>query len=84
VSVVVEPGGELKTGCYVAAPVGNVLERPVGEILRSEEARRSALKMFRLDCPTCTCGYGITTVYTSPLRSARYLIRRVDPWNLLQ
>jgi MoaA/NifB/PqqE/SkfB family radical SAM enzyme len=47
--------GSVRSGCYVLPPLGNVLERDIGEILDDPAYRDRARAMLRLECPGCAC-----------------------------
>jgi MoaA/NifB/PqqE/SkfB family radical SAM enzyme len=49
--------GDVRTGCYVLPPVGNVLQQDIGKILDSDEYRKRCAAMLRRECPGCTCGF---------------------------
>lgn len=43
--------------CAVLPSVGNIKERSFNEIVSSREWKNYATKMFRKDCPGCSCNY---------------------------
>jgi MoaA/NifB/PqqE/SkfB family radical SAM enzyme len=47
--------GDVRSGCYVLPPLGNMLERDIGEILADPAYRARARSMLRLECPGCAC-----------------------------
>jgi MoaA/NifB/PqqE/SkfB family radical SAM enzyme len=54
--VFVISNGDVLTGCYPLAPVGNILRDKLKTILSSKEYRRQCEAMIRRECPGCTCG----------------------------
>ncbi len=56
----VSSSGDLRSGCLVFQPVGNVLQQSLAEILHSAAYRQSLKDMFDLKCSLCTCGYGFS------------------------
>ena len=76
VCLYVDSQGNVRTGCYAFPPVGNIFEKSLEQIIHSEEYMRLAKKMFRYECPNCTCGYGISATYHSPVKGIAYAINR--------
>jgi len=60
--------GDVYTGCYVFKPVGSILESDLQTILDSQAWLDSAKKMYKLNCPLCTCGFAGSARYKSPWR----------------
>lgn len=56
-SVYINQDGGLYSGCWVMDPIGNIKNKSIKEILNSEEYKKRIKKMFRRDCPQCTCGW---------------------------
>ena len=54
-TVYIGSDGEVRSGCYVLPPLGNVLERDIGDILASPAYQARARAMLRLECPGCAC-----------------------------
>ncbi|MES0489284.1 MAG: radical SAM protein [Leptospirales bacterium] len=73
----IDAHANVRTGCQIFDPVGNLLEQELDNILTSEKYRRSVEKMFHFDCPGCTCGYGISALINKPIRGASYYIKRL-------
>lgn len=62
--------GNVFPGCFAMAPIGNVRERPLTEIVDSHRHRQVAQDMFRMNCPHCPGGYA-WGVFTNPRALAR-------------
>jgi len=45
------------TGCWAMAPVGNLLDSTVEEIVDTNRFRKRIKNMVDLKCPGCTCGF---------------------------
>lgn len=41
--------------CDTAFPLGNIHERPLREILFTDEHKQACVRAFKLDCPNCHC-----------------------------
>ncbi len=54
-TIYIASDGSVRSGCYVLAPLGNVLDRDIADILDSRDYRRRAQAMLRLQCPGCAC-----------------------------
>jgi MoaA/NifB/PqqE/SkfB family radical SAM enzyme len=54
-TVYIGSDGEVRSGCYVLPPLGNVLEHDIGKILAEPAYRDRARAMLRLECPGCAC-----------------------------
>lgn len=54
----IEANGDVRTGCWVLPPIGNAKENNLEKIISSEEYKKRVRKMFKRDCPQCTCGWG--------------------------
>jgi len=54
--VYVASNGDVMSGCYVLAPVGNLLKQDLGEIILSKAYKDRCVSMTRRECPGCTCG----------------------------
>lgn len=55
--------GNIFTGCWVLASVGNMRERELDAIFRSDQYRANVDRMERRECPGCTCGYLMQAKY---------------------
>lgn len=75
--IYIASNGDVRTGCYTYKPIGNILNSSVSDLLQSEAYKKSVLNMYNLKCPLCTCGYGISAVYSNPLASLEYIKRRL-------
>lgn len=76
-SVYVSSNGDVRPGCYVFKPVGNIHDTTLNEIIDSEGYERCAFKMYNLECPMCTCGFGISAMYSNPFSNLNYIIKRL-------
>jgi MoaA/NifB/PqqE/SkfB family radical SAM enzyme len=65
-AVNIDSQGNIRTGCYVFKPVGNILRNSLAEIVASGEYRESVDKMYRMDCPHCGSGYEKNHFYQNP------------------
>lgn len=72
-----DSNGDVRPGCNVFKPVGNILNEPLTDIIKSNHYVNMALKMYNLSCPTCTCGYSISLLYQNPLRHIRQALRQL-------
>jgi MoaA/NifB/PqqE/SkfB family radical SAM enzyme len=77
IEVNIDSLGNVRSGCNVFKSIGNILNNSLEEIINSDDYLRSAKKMFSLDCPGCTCGYGISAIYANPISAWRYIQRRL-------
>jgi MoaA/NifB/PqqE/SkfB family radical SAM enzyme len=55
--ICIDPEGTVFGGCWSMDSLGNVKEKPLGDIVRSQEYRRAHKKMFFKMCPGCSCGF---------------------------
>lgn len=77
VEINIDSKGGVRTGCNVFAPIGNVLDDELKNIVASQPYRVSVHKMYKLDCPLCTCGYGISALYKKPWSNIGYALKRI-------
>lgn len=75
--VYVSSNGDVRTGCYVYEPVGNILDKTISDIMESNEYKNTVMNMYNLKCPLCTCGYGISAAYSKPVLSMNYIKRKL-------
>lgn len=61
--VYIESNGDVRTGCWLAEPVGNIRADSLTNILNSIAYKNSVEKMLRRDCLGCTCGYLMQAKY---------------------
>jgi MoaA/NifB/PqqE/SkfB family radical SAM enzyme len=54
-TIYVASNGDVRAGCYVLPPLGNILKADIADILNSPEYRRRVQAMLRLECPGCAC-----------------------------
>lgn len=65
--------------CYVTFPLGNLHERPLRDLLRSDAHRAAARDAYALACPNCHCRYDVR-VEKHPASAAHYTrLLRVAP-----
>ena len=75
--VFVISNGDVLTGCYPLAPVGNILEHSLAEIVASEAYHRQSLAMIRRECPGCTCGIESSLAMKHAISGAFFEVRRL-------
>lgn len=66
------------SGCWALPPVGNLREAELKDILKSPRYRERLKKMYRLNCPYCTCGYLINCLVNNPLAGAQFIFRSLS------
>jgi MoaA/NifB/PqqE/SkfB family radical SAM enzyme len=71
--------GEVYGGCWAWRVLGDLRKTPLKEILDSESFRRNSRKMFKKDCPGCSCGYSLNLRYSPPI-VVQESIYRMFPW----
>jgi len=81
IKIYIDSQGNVRTGCYEYKPVGNLMHSSLEEIISSHKYRNSVLNMFNFKCRGCTCGCGISATYSKPLKSIKYLIKRMKEIN---
>jgi len=74
----IDSQGNVRSGCNVFQPIGNILNNSLEDIINSDDYLNSVKKMFSFDCPGCTCGYGISATYGNPLSVWSYIQRRLS------
>ncbi len=79
VSITILSSGEVKTGCYLFKPVGNILELPLPEIVESSRYAADAKRAYKLSCPRCLCGYEVSVGFEHPFRSLRKILKYFRP-----
>lgn len=74
IRVCVGAKGQVYGGCWAWRVLGDLRQTPLKEILNSENFRRNSQKMFKKDCPGCSCGYSLNLRYSPPdvLRESIY------------
>lgn len=75
--VFVISNGDVLTGCYPLAPVGNILRDSLGNILASEAYVSQCAAMVRRECPGCTCGVETSLAMKHAVSSALFEIGRL-------
>lgn len=75
--VFVLSNGDVLTGCYPLAPVGNILRDDLATILASEAYSSQAEAMIRRECPGCTCGVESSLAVKHGLSSAMFELSRM-------
>jgi len=78
-AVYISSNGEVRTGCYSFEPVGNINRSSLKEMLDSKEYKKLAHNMFDYKCPGCTCGFGVSAMYSNPLSNLSYISKRLKP-----
>jgi MoaA/NifB/PqqE/SkfB family radical SAM enzyme len=73
--VYVDSRGNVFPGCFAVAPLGNVREQPLHEIIGSPRHCEVAQDLMRMNCPRCPNGYA-WGVFTNPGAMAREVARR--------
>ena len=73
----IDSRGDVRTGCNVYEPVGNILDTSLEHIVNSNEYIKDARKMFNLECPLCTCGFRISALYNQPWFGINYIRKRL-------
>jgi MoaA/NifB/PqqE/SkfB family radical SAM enzyme len=58
--------GRVYSGCWAMPPIGNVREKRLRDIVRSDAYRGSLDDMMKMNCPTCPNGYIWSTWYYLP------------------
>ena len=69
--------GDVRSGCYVLEPLGNILQQDVEELVSSPRYREACMGMVRRECPGCTCGINISLAFNkaaSPFAHVRHSI----------
>jgi MoaA/NifB/PqqE/SkfB family radical SAM enzyme len=79
VRVCVGAKGQVYGGCWAWRVLGDLRKSSLKEILHSESFRRNRIKMFKKECPGCSCGYSLNLRYSPPnvLQESMY---RIFPW----
>ncbi len=77
--VFVVSNGDVLTGCYPLAPVGNILNNSLRSVLDSEAYTRQAEAMIRRECPGCTCGIESSLAMKNAFSSAFFHIKGLMP-----
>jgi len=77
VEVNIDSNGNVRSGCYVFKPIGNIINSSLKEIINSKPYIESVFKMYKLECPGCACGYAISCIYENPLANLRYIVKRL-------
>lgn len=77
VHALIRANGDLYMGCHDFAPVGNIVDTSLAQILASDQAAETARRMFRLDYPKCICNWQVDHVYSSPLTALSYIRKRL-------
>jgi MoaA/NifB/PqqE/SkfB family radical SAM enzyme len=79
VRVCVGAKGEIYGGCWAWRVLGDLRKKPLKEIMDSESFRRNTRKMFKKECPGCSCGYSLNLRY-SPPNVLQESVYRMFPW----
>lgn len=54
--MMITSSGDVRTGCYVLPPLGNILTESITDILSSQKYSARCREMLKRECPGCTCG----------------------------
>ena len=73
----IDSKGDVQPGCYLFEPAGNILQSDLQSIIENKAYMEVAKEMYHLHCQVCTCGYGVSSSYKNPLRSAVYALKRL-------
>ncbi len=77
IEVNIDAKGQVRTGCNVFKPVGNIIKDDLITIINSTAYHNSVKQMYGLDCPLCTCGYGISASFKKPWCTFPYVLKRI-------
>ncbi|MDE2232136.1 MAG: radical SAM protein [Candidatus Omnitrophica bacterium] len=66
IRVCVGAKGQIYGGCWAWRPLGDLRKATLKEILNSESFRRNTRKMFKKECPGCSCGFSLNLRYSPP------------------
>ena len=66
INLYIDSYGNVYSGCYTLGSLGNVRERKVKEIIRSNEFRHQLQQMALKKCPGCSCNYPTNLAYHLP------------------
>ena len=58
--------GEVYPGCLSLGSVGNLRDKSLKDIIKSQEYKNRVQAMFRKECPGCTCAYPTNLTYSLP------------------
>lgn len=53
----IENNGNVRSGCWVLPPVGNVNEQALVDIINGDNYKENITKMLNRECSGCSCGY---------------------------
>jgi MoaA/NifB/PqqE/SkfB family radical SAM enzyme len=73
--VFIDPQLNVYPGCWALPPLGNLREKSLKQIIKSPEYTKRVKSMFDLYCPTCTCGYALSTTINNLPTSIIYGIK---------
>ena len=59
----IDSTGEVYSGCWAMKPMGNIRRQPLEAILTDQAYTRRAMRMLTRQCPQCTCGWMVNTLY---------------------
>lgn len=77
VSMNIESSGDVTGGCFVLKPLHNIHNQSIQEIINDPEYIERARQMFDMNCPKCTCGWGISLTLENPLANLSVLAKRI-------
>ncbi len=61
--IYIESNGDVKTGCWILPPVGNVKTESLYNIQDNVQNKINIQRMLKGECPCCTCGYLMQAKY---------------------
>jgi MoaA/NifB/PqqE/SkfB family radical SAM enzyme len=66
------------SGCWALPPIGNLNEGELKDLLKSRQYKERLKKMYRLQCPYCTCGYLINCLVNRPFSGLQFILRNIS------
>ena len=77
-AIIVRSQGQVDCGCSILGSLGNIRERSLLDIVRSEECREKAERMYRRECPGCTFLCAVNGVMRHMISHS--LLCRIPSW----
>jgi MoaA/NifB/PqqE/SkfB family radical SAM enzyme len=66
------------SGCWALPPIGNLGREELKTLLKSHQYKERLKKMYRLECPYCTCGYLINCLVNHPFSGLQFIFRNIS------